>query len=400
MILHATLAFAASSNTTTSNEEFVFKQHDKAIKAFQVRLQKADDLDPNIALLTTLLLACLGFARDNADEAMLHLHGGAAVLTRIKNIDNVPDKPGPTTAGAECCIIDAFRRLDLATSLSMTSRAFPSWFSQWVAKKGIILDSSQLDNLATLRNRLGRWTTEIVCLMQDVRQHIFGFYGLPLFRDDYPLQVRLQEMAAASEQWLAAFNHFLLNVLPSISYSTEREHAQRAAQLLRIQHLASSIMLMTSLADGRELVYDNHLEDFRAIVDLSAPLVPHYKSQAVSFTLDVGVIPSLYYVACKCRDSTIRHKAIDLLLSSTHREGAWEAQVSARSAAKIVKLEEKAAVKLAPGKQIVTAADIPEVARLYEAYFDVDTGEDLVYCKRRRFEYDGSWLDWEEVVVG
>lgn len=398
MVLYAALSFSSIIDPSASEDTFAIKQHNKAIKSLQAHLDKTDDLNPHLALLTTLLLACHGFAQNDSVQAMLHLHGGAAVLPKIKDAFSAQDVSGPTTLRAENCIVNAFIQLDLATSLSMPTRALPPWFLQWITKKSILLDSSQLDSLVALRNRLSRWTAEIVSLIQYVYQQLFGPPESPLYCDDCPLQIRLQVLLAASEQWLTAFNRVISEVIPAITDVSQRTSAERAASLLRMQHLVSSIMLMTSLSDGHELIYDDHMGSFRTIIDLAEPLGPHFKDKGMAFTLDVCITPTLFYVATKCRDPCIRHRALDLLSCLTHREGAWDAQRSARAAARLVTIEERAAAELASGKVPTQAGDVPEEARVFGSFSDDDEGDELMYFKRRVFEYDGSWLDWEERI--
>lgn len=403
MILHAALAFSSAKVITESDgEAFALKQYSKAMTCLQEGLAQANDMNPNVLLLSCLLLACLGFARNNHEEATLHLNGGSAILSRIKDTTSQPEY-GDSTEGAECCIINAFRRLDLGNTLSMSTGHFPTWFAKWIEKKRIVLDPPQLHNLALLRNRLDRWTTEVICLMQDNQS--LRNPDTPPYRNIIPLQVRLEEMRAASDQWLYGFKHMVTHTIPAITSPTARKQAERAANILRIHHCSSSLLLATTFGNGRESVFDNHLDDFKTIVELSAPLVPHFQSMSSGFTLDIGIVPTLYYTVTKCRDPETRHQALALLSSLSHREGSWDAQASARDAKKILEMEERATAALCPGVATTDASHIPEMARLHHPYFDFKTGEHffktkerVIYCRRRRFESDGEWVYWEESV--
>lgn len=57
-------------------------------------------------------------------------------------------------------------------------------------------------------------------------------------------------------------------------------------------------------------------------------------------SLDLGIVGPLFDVASRCRDPTIRRKAIGLLKSSPRQEGIWNASVAARFAERLVEIEE------------------------------------------------------------
>ncbi|KAL1311758.1 hypothetical protein AAFC00_001846 [Neodothiora populina] len=404
MILHAALAFASASNEGGGGDVFAIKQQNKAMTRLHSILAKADEENPVMLLLAVMLLACLSFARNEPEEAILHLQGGAAILGKIDN-HRPSFASGPTTEGAESCLVNAFRRLDIATSLSMTSRPFPDWFSRWIVRQRLNASPGAIapDSLVVLRNRQDRWTTEVVCL----RQAIQKLGGIPLHNNTY-LQLQLRELDAAGERWRVALDHVTTQDIPNIKDPELKENAIRATTLLKLQHISAKIMLATALSDGRETDFDDHVSEFDTIINLATKLAPYFQARPTSFTLDVGVIPALYYTVTKCRDPTVRHRALDLLSSFKHREGAWDARVSARAARIIMAVEENAATAalifppLSPvvdqkrKTSITSASDIPEMVRSFEAYFDEDTGEDVVYMKRKRFEGDGDWFYWEE----
>jgi hypothetical protein len=56
----------------------------------------------------------------------------------------------------------------------------------------------------------------------------------------------------------------------------------------------------------------------------------------------MGWIPPLYYTALKFRVHRIRLHAVRLLESATRREGVWDSTLTAKIAAKVVQLEERA----------------------------------------------------------
>jgi hypothetical protein len=59
-----------------------------------------------------------------------------------------------------------------------------------------------------------------------------------------------------------------------------------------------------------------------------------------SFSADLGIVPPLFVVATKCRDPVTRRQAVQLLMSSSRREGMWDSELAARIGLWIAKIEE------------------------------------------------------------
>lgn len=60
-----------------------------------------------------------------------------------------------------------------------------------------------------------------------------------------------------------------------------------------------------------------------------------------SFSADLGIVPPLYVVATKCRSPLLRRQAIQLLRSSSRREGMWDSELTARIGTWIMDIEEE-----------------------------------------------------------
>ncbi|KAL4908724.1 hypothetical protein BDW74DRAFT_173956 [Aspergillus multicolor] len=56
--------------------------------------------------------------------------------------------------------------------------------------------------------------------------------------------------------------------------------------------------------------------------------------------VDIGWMIPLFYTATKCRDRRIRRQALQLLESANHREGIWDAKITACVARRVVEIEE------------------------------------------------------------
>ncbi|PMD47103.1 hypothetical protein L207DRAFT_416101, partial [Hyaloscypha variabilis F] len=126
-----------------------------------------------------------------------------------------------------------------------------------------------------------------------------------------------------------------------------------AAHLLFVNFVAMDIILATCLYTDN-MCFDEHLEKFRAIVEVSKIIVAAKQSRRFSFSFDSGVTPWLSAVCKWCRDRTLQREAIQLLRAVASQEGVWDSLMIAEIGECMMKLEENG----------VETEDIPEEARV------------------------------------
>ncbi|PYH46509.1 Zn(II)2Cys6 transcription factor domain-containing protein [Aspergillus saccharolyticus JOP 1030-1] len=90
------------------------------------------------------------------------------------------------------------------------------------------------------------------------------------------------------------------------------------------------------------------------------PRPPH--SSPSCFSMSLGILPALWTVATRCRDSRVRYRAIDIIGRSKRREGVWDSDLYFRLALQIAHREEQGA-GLDVGAEY-TPADIPPEVRV------------------------------------
>ncbi|KAK7749518.1 hypothetical protein SLS53_000093 [Cytospora paraplurivora] len=161
---------------------------------------------------------------------------------------------------------------------------------------------------------------------------------------------------------------------------TSQEKA--AIAVLKMFHIMGQILFFMTFCDS-ETQFDAYQPHFQAIVDLGLEVVgdeerraskkrcfdprtcQHQKGHLTdifggqtyignhikpSFSADLGIVPPLYVVATKCRDPVIRRKAIQLLRSSSRREGMWDSELVARIGMWIMGIEEEEDLLLFPAQ--------------------------------------------------
>ncbi|CAN8095579.1 unnamed protein product [Discula destructiva] len=171
------------------------------------------------------------------------------------------------------------------------------------------------------------------------------------------------------EAWSAAFEPILCSrAAPGVS-----SQEKAAIAVLKMSQIMGQILFLMTFSDS-EGAFDSFLPQFRAIVDLGREVVGdeerraaerrcpdartcrHHKAHNAdifggheytashikpSFSADLGIVPPLYVVATKCRNPLIRRQAIQLLRSSSRREGMWDSELTARIGTWIMDIEEE-----------------------------------------------------------
>lgn len=115
------------------------------------------------------------------------------------------------------------------------------------------------------------------------------------------------------------------------------------------------------------MIYDSYLDHFNYIVDLTTTIVvaDHacwIKSRGPCFTLDIAMVQPLYFVACRCRDPTLRRRAIDVI-KKVGRQAIYTGKNFSRVAEWIVKREESYGF---------VGGVLIETSRLHNVVFEVD----------------------------
>lgn len=190
------------------------------------------------------------------------------------------------------------------------------------------------------------------------------------------LSKQVNDIKALLDQWSTTYTTFL-------ALSTCRL-SPAAVQILKIQHITAKIQIETYFYRD-QLVYDAFTSGFTQIITLASAvaekLLIDSDGMAPSFSFEVRIIPSLYFTACRCRNTMLRRRAIGLLEKSG-AEGLWDGKTMAAAARWALKLEEE-------GGDGVDDF-IPEERRLREIGVAVDRIAKRVRVASSRRVADGS----------
>ncbi|KAJ5460282.1 uncharacterized protein N7458_001834 [Penicillium daleae] len=169
----------------------------------------------------------------------------------------------------------------------------------------------------------------------------------------------------------------------------------RPAILLEMRHFYIYFLICT-IRDTHEDSCDHFDPLFQRVADLGNEFVNANGSKSatrpkLTFTLESGIIPSLYLVAMKCRNYKIRHEAIALLDRTRCQEGMWEAGLIARFVAEVADLEEEAADTQGREDYSFNTC-IPESARFSDVVIAMSEtpGHGRLVCARYAHESTGE----------
>ena len=196
----------------------------------------------------------------------------------------------------------------------------------------------------------------------------------------------------AIKKWQSAFDDFKSH-MPSRETADPKVYAGNT--LLTMAALTIHIIIHSGAGTHSEMAWDPFLPSFTSMVDLAetipilhAPTTnPKYRTIApktasktapppthFSPSFELSPIVSLFITACRCRDPSLRRRAIALLLSYHRREGIWDSTGAGKIAAQCMLLEESLPLSspfTARNPRVNSSADVPERRRVRDMLLEV-----------------------------
>ena len=210
-------------------------------------------------------------------------------------------------------------------------------------------------------------------------------------QDDVPYETvyRKEEATVIFESWLEALEKFLEN--GSIRL---RPSDIKGVLGLRLQIKVAIIMLKTCIDCAPETTFDMYEDQFEHMVHqvetmgdaLALKEGDPLDNESTSFTMELGVIHPLFFIATKCRDWNVRRRAMQQL-KRAGREGVWEGPIMAIVAERIAQIEEVGV----PRGEIV-----PELSRLHKIDKNVVYESRQVYMEATKAQ-DTTFKTWETI---
>jgi hypothetical protein len=150
-----------------------------------------------------------------------------------------------------------------------------------------------------------------------------------------PIHKKVNHVQTFLKQWSSTFDSLLHDIAPKASSNAT------SIKVLQIQHLTITIHIST-LFYRDQLAFDAFTSDFAQVINLAASVVetlPVNNNGSPVISFDVGIVKPLYFTACRCRNTILRHKAISLLMRSGI-EGIYNGTAMAAAASWAARYEE------------------------------------------------------------
>ncbi|RAL06663.1 Zn(II)2Cys6 transcription factor domain-containing protein [Aspergillus homomorphus CBS 101889] len=171
------------------------------------------------------------------------------------------------------------------------------------------------------------------------------------------------EWPPAETAWDGYLSEFttILNLAEEIILMSPSVESPRSTPVVKARSPSDSSSppeerLSSSSRENSPLRHESPSIAYAAIL----PRPPH--SSPSCFSMSLGILPALWTVATRCRDSRVRYRAIDIISRSKRREGVWDSDLYFRLALQIAHREEQGA-GLEVGAEY-TPADIPPEVRV------------------------------------
>ncbi len=137
--------------------------------------------------------------------------------------------------------------------------------------------------------------------------------------------------------WRRAFQHVLTQSLKSGGKDV------LVAKSLALRFICSAVAL--HCCPGPERTYDDYLPEFRAALQLARTVSDATVSKTkYTFIVSSIMIRSLWFIAWKCRETSVRTEARDHLQAMSRREGIWDSKVASTVATVIIELEDSGGI--------------------------------------------------------
>ncbi|KAI0408085.1 hypothetical protein F4802DRAFT_594530 [Xylaria palmicola] len=360
--------------------EIAFKHYSLAIKAV-VNSASHDQAKTRMSLMASVLLACFDSFIGDHKQAIRQIQSGLALLETLRVERRRAGLPQPEEP-VEQDLIQMFTRLVIqAKSYDMAFHFPQPWVIRLTPKPGVSSPPGSLDGcppvstnqaqipevFASLRDGRLAWDTLCEKFMRFTEQMSAHAKLSPMNILPVDFKQYGKDFDEEMDAWSRAFDPILHSRMAPAKSTQEKT----AIAVLKMNQIMGRILFIMLFSDS-ELEFDVFLHYFREIVHLAMEVIGDEERRAAakrcpnpdfcqhqsahpdifggdytarhikpSFSADLGIVPPLFVVATKCRDSLVRQQAIQLLRTSSRREGMWDSELCALIGAWIAKVEEE-----------------------------------------------------------
>lgn len=354
---------------------YSWKHYIQAIRQLHHGIHNAsnDGPTPDETIVTCLLLIFFEVLRGEYPTALMHLEAGLQIFSTHYPSVEMSSVTAPRQDDPLKGLARIFRRLDIQASSYLGDRSVSTFSIPYHETTLEPLVPSFLSHnsmeFATIRDAQDALDGHVAHIYKFMRSTAQSLQGDPLlgsrrvFELKYDLSFHsrgppcpgltnfIQEREhylEALRAWAYAFEAFLGR---STNVAIQREGAPdnsfrgeevQQCAVIWISYLVILITLSTCV-EPDESSYDEHITQFQEIVNHARSILLAERATTSAagrrLSLEISVVHPLFITAFKCRDSTVRRRAISLLHISG-QEGVWNGKMLAAIAEHVVEYEE------------------------------------------------------------
>nr|POF23974.1 hypothetical protein CFP56_54910 [Quercus suber] len=343
---------------SSSTETQTLAIYARAVQSLRTSIASSVNDGKSRVVLACLLLAILQSVRGQFNEMLIHLRSGTLIAS-----DSI------SRSGGSPDLIESTRLLNkysMATILFNGLSSEADWtmkVMRSVSQNGSP-PSADLDNEQRLLSQLDDMTFDLLNVMQNGRRLEVLANGQAVLRlPDAQLKYEILRLISRQQELELAIDDML--------YAPNTTDSARVALsgLAKARCLLSGAMLRCAFS-RHQTNYDAEQQTFTQIVDhvqaslteFEAPARHQVDAPSV-FSLGLGAILLLVFVAGLCRDFETRHRAIKTLDLCPRTEGPWTVELARSLCTAIVTFEESKAIE--DGGDFALTRWIPEHCRVH-----------------------------------
>ncbi|KAJ9654093.1 hypothetical protein H2198_006832 [Neophaeococcomyces mojaviensis] len=313
------------ARTTEGAHIVALKHYNDAIKHLR-EVALTMSTKPDVTMVLCLLFMCFEQLRSGDAACFIHMMAGLRSVyywrCNTKSYVNFSSFPRPTSDFINEKITPILQRLRVQFALCMDQRHTSS-----VVGTSPCLPAPSIPNsyrtFSAARIDYDRTMNYVFSTLN--RQHTLGSTILS------------NELLSTLDSWKRA-----LDCSKIVQGDTNLQVCTR--KLLELYYHVSIIVTSTLHADN-ELVFDAHDDRFQQIVDLAEGIIqvwtPDSQQYRMLFSFDLGLASPVFLVASRCRRSSLRRRALQIMFHSLTYRGAWRDQYSGLCAQRIIDIEEQ-----------------------------------------------------------
>ncbi|KAI3127555.1 transcriptional regulator family: Fungal Specific TF [Penicillium roqueforti] len=356
----------------------------RSISGVSSQIQRGS-ADPYIAVISCALFICVEIIQGHMEQALeLYRQGIILILDLRAQIGH----GGISTSKAvllERGIAPLFLRLG-TSSLTISGTQFPTELLAFV-ETDLSAGFASADSARTIISAIA---AEVALFEREAKLHLRAVGADSAVSPE--MVAKKEALRARLDQWHRAYTNTCerKNSVSNVSIYPEP---------ILLTHHAATLICVTGCLRQQETVFDIHFKDFVTIVEQSRLILdtsvgPNGAQPPFTFELSVGV--PLAMTVLRCRDPSLRRRALDLLRQAPPIQGFFKCAPVAVLSETLMKLEEGYSPALRqvntvalPHKVEATrsqAALIPEEARIHD------------YGIFRRNECQPPWITEEDLA--